>query len=37
MPETSTQTCWHQDIRYLHFEKNNLISVWLADGEEKTF
>lgn len=35
MPETSTETCWHQDMRYWHFENANLVSVWLALGEER--
>ncbi len=34
MPSTSTETCWHQDRRYWHFENDNLVSVWLALGEE---
>lgn len=34
MPDTSTQTHWHQDKRYWHFENDNLISVWLALDEE---
>ncbi len=35
MPRTSTETCWHQDIRYWRFENDNLVSVWLALGEER--
>ncbi len=35
MPETSTETCWHQDIRYWRFDSTNLVSVWLALGEER--
>ncbi len=35
MPETSTETCWHQDIRYWRFDTTNLVSVWLALGEER--
>lgn len=35
MPSTSTETCWHQDRRYWNFENDNLVSVWLALGEEK--
>jgi len=32
----STQTSWHQDIRYWNYENDNLISVWLAlDSEYK--
>ena len=34
MPSTSTETCWHQDRRYWHFETGNLVSVWLALGDE---
>ena len=34
MPQSSTETSWHQDIRYWHFEKENLFSIWLALGEE---
>jgi len=35
MPHTSTQTMWHQDFRYWHFEGDNLVSVWLAlDSED---
>ncbi len=34
MPHTSSKTCWHQDIRYWNFEKDNLLSVWLALDDE---
>ncbi len=34
MPHTSSQTCWHQDIRYWNFENDNLLSVWLALDDE---
>lgn len=34
MPLSSTETSWHQDIRYWRFENDNLLSVWLALGEE---
>jgi phytanoyl-CoA hydroxylase len=35
MPNTSTQTMWHQDFRYWHFENDNLVSIWLAlDSED---
>ena len=34
MPHTSTETSWHQDFRYWHFETDNLVSVWLALDEE---
>jgi phytanoyl-CoA hydroxylase len=36
MPHTSTETSWHQDFRYWHFENDNLVSVWLALDEENT-
>ncbi len=35
MPHQSSQTCWHQDIRYWHFSDDNLVSVWLALGDEE--
>jgi phytanoyl-CoA hydroxylase len=34
MPHTSTETSWHQDIRYWNFENDNLVSIWLALDEE---
>ncbi len=34
MPHSSTQTSWHQDIRYWSFSGDNLLSVWLALDEE---
>ena len=34
MPQISSRTFWHQDVRYWHYENNNLISVWLALGDE---
>ena len=34
MPHTSTETSWHQDIRYWSFESDNLVSVWLALDKE---
>ncbi|MDZ7817890.1 MAG: phytanoyl-CoA dioxygenase family protein [Aliarcobacter sp.] len=34
LPYESTRTFWHQDRRYWNFENNNLISVWLALGDE---
>ncbi len=34
MPHSSTETSWHQDIRYWHFTNDNLVSVWLALDEE---
>lgn len=33
-PAYSSDTGWHQDIRYWHFNQPNLISVWTALGEE---
>jgi phytanoyl-CoA hydroxylase len=34
MPHTSTQTCWHRDSRYWHYDGKNLVSIWLALGKE---
>ncbi|WP_457605865.1 phytanoyl-CoA dioxygenase family protein [Nitratifractor sp.] len=34
MPHTSTQTRWHQDLRYWHYRDDRLLSVWLALGDE---
>lgn len=34
LPKESTRTYWHQDRRYWHFENNDLVSVWLALGDE---
>jgi len=36
MPHSSQATSWHQDLRYWHYEDNNLLSVWLALGEENS-
>jgi len=36
MPKYSTETSWHQDRRYWSYDGDNLISVWLALGEENT-
>ena len=33
-PGYSSETLWHQDNRYWSFEEENLISVWLALGDE---
>lgn len=33
-PGYSSDTGWHQDIRYWSFEKPDLVSVWLALGDE---
>lgn len=35
-PQYSSDTGWHQDIRYWNFEKPELVSVWFALGEEST-
>ena len=34
MPLLSKETSWHQDRRYWSYDDDNLISVWLALGEE---
>ena len=34
MAKDSSKTTWHQDRRYWHFENNDLVSVWLALGDE---
>jgi len=36
MPFSSTETSWHQDIRYWRFDNDNLVSVWLALDEERS-
>jgi phytanoyl-CoA hydroxylase len=36
MPHTSSETAWHQDRRYWSFSDDNLVSVWLALGEENS-
>jgi phytanoyl-CoA hydroxylase len=33
-PDYGTATGWHRDIRYWSFGRNELVSVWLALGEE---
>ena len=33
-PGFSSATLWHQDIRYWSFDRPELVSVWLALGEE---
>jgi phytanoyl-CoA hydroxylase len=33
-PGFSSETMWHQDIRYWSFDRPELVSVWLALGEE---
>jgi len=34
LPHVSSVTSWHQDIRYWHYENDNLLSVWLSLGDE---
>jgi len=34
-PKFSSDTLWHQDIRYWNFQRPELISAWLALGEER--
>lgn len=34
LPQKSSVTSWHQDIRYWHYENDNLLSVWLSLGDE---
>lgn len=34
LPEYSSDTGWHQDIRYWRFEKRELVTVWCALGDE---
>jgi len=34
LAHTSTNTEWHRDSRYWHYNGNNLVSVWLALGKE---
>ncbi|MBD3672132.1 MAG: phytanoyl-CoA dioxygenase family protein [Planctomycetaceae bacterium] len=33
-PDYSSDTGWHQDIRYWRFEQRNLVTVWMALGDE---
>jgi phytanoyl-CoA hydroxylase len=33
-PRYGSETHWHRDIRYWSFEREDLVSVWLALGEE---
>ncbi len=35
LPQKSSITSWHQDIRYWHYENDNLLSVWLSLGDER--
>ena len=34
-PRYSSITNWHRDIRYWSYERPELVSVWLALGEER--
>ena len=34
-PEFSSETGWHQDIRYWAFQRPELINLWIALGEER--
>jgi phytanoyl-CoA hydroxylase len=34
LPFKSSITTWHQDIRYWHYENDELLSVWLSLGDE---
>jgi len=36
MPYSSTETAWHRDRRYWRYSDDNLVSVWLALGEENS-
>ncbi len=36
MPYVSKETSWHQDRRYWSYSDDNLVSVWLALGEENS-
>ena len=33
-PRFSSETYWHQDIRYWAYARNDLVNVWLALGDE---
>lgn len=33
-PEFSSDTGWHQDIRFWSFQDSNLVNIWVALGEE---
>ena len=35
-PHFSTKTEWHQDRRYWHYSDDNLVSIWLALGDENS-
>ena len=34
MPDYSSKTGWHQDIRYWSYDRPELVNVWLALGDE---
>lgn len=34
-PEFSSETGWHQDVRYWSFTRTDLVSLWLALGTER--
>jgi len=36
MPSPQSETAWHQDRRYWSYSDDNLVSVWLALGEENS-
>ncbi|MCK5851287.1 MAG: phytanoyl-CoA dioxygenase family protein, partial [Kiritimatiellae bacterium] len=36
MPYSSTETAWHRDRRYWRYSDDNLVSIWLALGEENS-
>jgi phytanoyl-CoA hydroxylase len=35
-PSFSSDTRWHRDVRYWHFSRPELVSAWLALGDETT-
>ena len=36
MPKVSQETSWHQDRRYWFYSDDNLVSIWLALGDENS-
>lgn len=36
VPKQSRATAWHQDRRYWSYSDNNLVTIWLALGEENS-
>jgi len=36
MPHSSTETAWHRDRRYWRYSDDNLVSIWLALGDENS-